>query len=672
MKAVDLLNPSFVVQANYCRDSLRPQTWPPTDSFPIVTDRSGKTVSLYRDSTWDFSSSSRKPFRLNFGDGPQRKDYRPISRENADVLRQVTAWYLHGPRAVHEATTLKAKFNLIRQIFVKATEHGILVTHLSRYPKVIDELGATLPTSRRDELISALHALYEQRELLGFTILDRPGIKQLMASMPDHQERQTPYIPPRIWSYVLGRTDQFISQYLAHQQGVEACFAFTLQRYSEIAGSLEAACKGEYDSRKAPFGESCAHGTFDQICESFGIRDLLDNWTSCSTGETFGPRVLSNYLGMVGYVGTLHIVAQTLMRIEEAWRLRASCHEIHPDPMFGAVHLIHGETTKTLRGHDVVWVASESCVDAIRMMTSAASLRMAAAAGNPDVPTSEEFLINPHLVPKAYEPWTKRFEITADLSIRQSYQSLDQVVRMYPKFLDRCQMIITRDDLNVARRVNPTLDENKYIEGQPWILGWHQFRRTGAVNMFASDIVSKYALQHQLKHRSPLMTHYYSQGFTELLLDEDTRAQILRAMYENSAKDALSILGENVTSPYGSSHKDQVVQPISQRELGQIERLAKSGKLSWRRTPFGGCTSEQRCEYGGFDNLIRCGGGDGEKPCPHGLFDNARTPSILKFKSKIDIQLLDISDESPHRTWLVQTQSALSTILSHTSKVEKA
>lgn len=671
--AIDFLNPSFASKTG-TRDQggQLPNTWPPANDFPITANHHGQPVSRYGDSFWDFSSTSRKPFRINFGDGPQRKDYAPISKENADILRRVIAWYLYGPKAVHEATTLKAKFKLIRPIFVMASAHGILATDLYRYPKVIDELGASLPSSRRDEFISALHTLYEQRDLLGVSLLDKHGIRQLMASMPDHQERQTPYIPPRIWSYVLGRSDEFIAQYLAHQDNIEECFAYTLEKYSQVAGSLEAACKGEYDSRKAPFGESRVDGTFDQVCERFGIRELLETWSSCGNDESFGARVLANYLGMVGYIGTLHIVAHTLMRIEEAWRLRASCHQVHHDSKFGDVHLIHGETSKTLKDSDVVWVASESCVDAIRMMRSAASLRMKVAAGNPDVPTTQEFLDNPYLAPKAYEPWTKRFDIKADLSIRQSYQSLDQVVKMYPKFLDKDQMIITKDDLNVARRVNPTLDETKFSEGMPWILGWHQFRRTGAVNMFASDLVSKYALQHQLKHRSPLMTAYYAQGFTELALDEDTRSQILRAMYEISTQEAVSLLGDHVTSAYGIQHKEHLLQPLNQKELTQIERLAKSGKFPWRRTPFGGCTSEQKCEYGGFDNLIRCGGGDGEPPCAHGLLDRANAPAVLKFKSSIDIQLLDTPEASPHRDWLVQTQAALSNILHHTMQKEQA
>lgn len=665
---VDLLHLG-IVSALYSDESsnIRPPSWPPANDFPIVIDKNGKVISCYGDHVWDLTCWSRKPLVLNFGDGPQRKDRPEISGENAFLLRHIAAWLLYGPRAVREATTLKAKFKLIRPIFVHCSNNGILASDLYRYPKVIESLGASLAASRFDELVFLLHSLYEQRDEIGFFMLDKPGITRLSACVSKHQERQTPYIPPRIWSHVLTRCKEFLDQYLQNKQSIEDCFDYTLNKYADCAGSLESACAGDYNYRKAPFGPTDVDGSFDSVCERFGIRGILEAW--CSGGgevdgyDSFGPRVLSNYFCMTGYIGTLYLVAHTLMRIEEAWRLRTNCHEVHVDPTFGEVHLIHSETSKTLKDPDAVWIASKSCVDAVDVMASVAHLRMKAAAANPVVPTTDEYLKNPCLVPRPYEPWTLRKALESDLSIRQSYQSLNAVVNMYPKFLDQSQMIIRQEDLDIARRINPTLDNEKFALGVPWALGWHQLRRTGAVNMFSSGLVSAFALQHQMKHRTLLMTHFYCQGFSELALDEKTRAEILRAMYDMAAVDATDLFDDSIVSPHGAPRKDHALEPISNKSLTELQKLAKAGKIPWRQTPFGGCTKEGNCEYGGFDNMIRCGGGDGDPPCAHGLFDTARKPAVIKLKKQIDIQVIDTPDKSPLKDWLTQMRVALNNIV---------
>src|SRR5690606_36008847 len=102
--------------------------------------------------------------------------------------------------------------------------------------------------------------------------------------------------------------------------------------------------------------------------------------------------------------------------------------------------------------------------------------------------------------------------------------------------------------------------------GTPWTLAWHQLRRTGAVNMFASGIVSDSSLQHQMKHSTLLMTHYYTHGFSEVPLNEATRAEILGTMYEMAARDASELFTDNFVSAYGGDRKNQALAPISSKD----------------------------------------------------------------------------------------------------------
>jgi len=518
-----------------------------------------------------------------------------------------------------------------------------------------------------DELIATLHAIWEQREELGFFILDPAGITRLMASVEVHTQRQTPYIPPRIWTHILQRANEFIADYIKHRDAIESCYAYCLQRYSDAAGSLQAAVMGDFEMKGRPFSLGDEDGHFADVCLRFGIINLLEKWV-CPEGRTLaesklGIRNLSLYLGMVGYVGTILLAGCSLVRIEEAWNLRSDCHSIHQDRVFGDIHLITGRTTKTVQDDEAIWVTSQWCVDAIQAMSSVAALRMQAAKGYPSLLKAENNFQNPYLVPRPYDPWTTRKKIEADFHIRQTPKSLAQVVEIYKRLFDPNELRITNSDLNVARRINMTLDETKFGEGMVWILGWHQLRRTGAVNMFASGVVSDNSLQHQLKHATLLMTHYYAQGFSEIALDEATRTEIVKTMYEMAAKDSAELFNDDFVSPHGQAHKDRLLSAIDGKQQKALRALAEKGALPWRETPFGGCTKAGHCEYGGFDSIIRCGGGDGSSLCAHGLYDRVKKKNVEVAANRIRIQLLEEPDGSPRRKFLDQTLKSFINII---------
>ena len=130
----------------------------------------------------------------------KRKGAAPISSANADIYRMVATWWLYGPRAVREATTLKSRCNLLHPIFVLCTREGIVASDLASHPNVVDAIGGLIQPSRWGEALQLLHVLYEQRDQLGFTLLDRESLRRMEAASPDHQTRQTSYMPPRIWA----------------------------------------------------------------------------------------------------------------------------------------------------------------------------------------------------------------------------------------------------------------------------------------------------------------------------------------------------------------------------------------------------------------------------------------------------------------------------------------
>ena len=651
-----------------------PTTWPPEGDFPVVVDKAGVVISRYRDHTWNVSVWAGKQFILNFGDGPRssKQAKSSISPDNAALLRQIAAWWLWGPKAVRSARTLVSRFNSLRRLFVYCSRMKIRADQLIAYPAVADGLGRVLAGSVADSIITVLHDLLEHQDGLGFVLLDREGMRRLVASLPRHDKEQTPYIPPRIWLYQARRLEAFLSDFAEHREKLRACFTACLGVYAAHYGSLALACvpKSERHSTPPPFSSispkwteqqiAARIGSFEEIASAHGIADLIDRWLGpAGAGTVCGIRRLAAYFRMTSTVGTAYLLNFSLMRIEEAWKLHSDCLMIERDPKFGDIYLLCGETTKTERDDDARWVACSKVRTAIDAMALVSDLRLVPARSNSRVPLYDAYALNPHLVVRSYEPWANSQNQSQSLDVRPSYPSFDEFVTDSPILFDPNELRITAEDLAIARRVTPTLDPGTYAIGKAWSFGWHQLRRTGAVNMQASGLVSDPSLQYQLKHSSRAMSLYYGQGHSSLRLNDSMRSEYLRTMYEVMGKELELLFSSRFVSPHGERHKAIQLELISGRDSAALAKSARAGDVVYKETLLGGCTKRGPCEFGGVDNVVRCGGGDGKKPCGEALYDREREPEIRRLKEILLENLSDAAEGSRnHNSILAQLRAA--------------
>lgn len=650
----------------------RPPSWPPPKDFPIVIDAHGNVISRYGDSSWRFWPWARKPLTLAFGDGPQRAGTSRNTLVNADLLRQVVAWWMYGPQPVREPGTLMARFYTLRAMFVLCSREGIAASDLMRFPHVADKVHMLMSASQAELGLRLLHALFEQRDQLGFVLLDREGLSRLEAVLPCHERRQTPYIPPRVWTYQVNRLRAFLDDFLGHRQEVEDCFRFCLSAYAHNAGSLAAACRDGLNCSRRPFLVSrdltgartgaIFHGSFSATASRFGIEGLLQRWL-LAPGESLdgsgrGIRSLGSYFSMVSYAGLAYLLNFSMMRIEEAWSLRADCLEVEHDDRFGPIYLFRGPTTKTIQDGDARWVTSPSSHVAVEAMSCVARLRMIAGDADPDVPTTPEHVRNPYLIVRTYEPWNRAHSRYIPMDIRPQYLHYAEVRTVWPNLFDENELRITEEDLRVARLITPTLDTESFAVGNVWPLAWHQLRRTGAVNMQASGLVSDASVQYQLKHVTRAMSLYYGQGYSRVRLNESAQHEYIRATYEVLGKQIAGLFSDRFVSPYGSRRKAEILRLVDPKDNKRLAVAARDGKISWRETLLGGCTRIGPCEYGGVDNIARCGGGDGKAPCPDALFDRAREPGIRRLKQLIECRLVEAPESSPYRESLKAQQRA--------------
>jgi hypothetical protein len=614
-------------------------------------DAQGNAVCYYRDSTWPLDVWAGRPLKINFGDDKTRGAR--LDRANADLLRQCTAWFMLGPRGCRTAASLVAKVTIIKPLFAVCAEQAILASDLMRFEKVIDEVAAALAPSSFAYAITVLHELLDASEKLGFCLLSQDGLARLAMLEPGHDTKQTPYIPPRIWTYQLNRLRECLQDYAQHQERIEDCFMFCLEAHAYNHGSLKAAVMSRTVGNRSPFQNRKSspslryYGTFKLTSDRFGITALIERWLGPFTNEKGEKQIIkfSQYLDLVCMAGLAYLLNFSLMRIQEGYSLRSDCLLIEHDEKFGDIPMLVGETTKTDPDADARWPVSKSAPLAIDAMKHIASLRMLCACERNDLGLTEEDKNNPYLISYQYEPWSRGKN--SSYRTRPTSRDYQQILSSHPYLMDVSQITINEEDLRMARLLTPTLDSQVFKVGALWLFAWHQLRRTGAVNMQASDLVDDSSLQLLLKHHSRVMTLVYGRNHSRLALNTNTRILFLKTMYEELGRALRNLPSPQFVSPLGEARKETIVTFIKETDALALDKAAKQGKVGARRIRAGFCVNHRPCPYGGIEAIAHCLGGDDGKGCPDLLIDMKKEGSIQLYEKVVDDQLMVVHPQSP-------------------------
>lgn len=648
-------------------------SWPPADDFPVVIDSRGNVVSRFLDPIWRLWPWANKTLNISFLDTSNGGRSPAISKENSYTLRLIAAWLLYGPAAVNCTASFDRKMTLLKSIFKIATAENIDITQMSKFPRVIQSCARDIPPKFAAPLIHLLHQLLNDAEAIGFSIIDEAGLRSFASLVSSTTASQTAYIPPRIWKYQFNRVEEFIEDFLLHKHALIKCFNFCLATYAEFYGSLERACTSGVtgDKYKSPFSliNRKTHGGypggFADVALTYGILNLLNKWV-VPDGKDISSAAMkvtrfSTYLSMANAACLSHILNLSLMRISEAWSLTIDCLEIEKDPDIGDIYLLKGITTKTVDDDEARWIAAPSVSKSVEVARCVADLRNIYEKRNAGIKESGSNDSKRFLFVRTQEPWAGIKEQIR--GIRHIPPSYKQISVYFPKLLEPKELKITKRDMEMARLITPTLDTNKICEGKIWPLAWHQLRRTGAVNMQASGLVSDSSIQYQLKHVTRAMTLYYGRGYSHLRLSHSSRNEFIKTMYEVLAKEIELLQSDRFVSPYGQQRKDQILHLVSISDSKKLVSATKAGKISWRFTVLGGCTKKGYCEYGGIDNVARCCGGDGRPPCIEGLIDKSKKNVIFDLGIIVNERIESAPEDSPYKTALMAQKASIDNAL---------
>jgi hypothetical protein len=369
------------------------------------------------------------------------------------------------------------------------------------------------------------------------------------------------------------------------------------------------------------------------------------------------------YLSLVQYAGLAYIANFTLQRISEAAFLRADCLQWEFVENLGSIPIICGETTKTEEDSDARWPTSPSVQIAIESMKAVSNMRMRCSTESPFAQPTEDDIKNPYLFTGVSEPWCHGKRNKKQYSTQIHHSSYSSICKRYPLLFNEEEIRIRETDLKVARMLTPNLNDNFSI-GNPWPFSWHQLRRTGAVNMFMSDIISDSTVQFLMKHASRFMPLYYAQGYTKLLLNKKVEAILITTMYESMAVKLQIAVGPRFVSPLGEDRKQlNLINLVSEKDTRSLIESAKNGEISFRPTRIGACTHRGTCPYGGVESISRCAGGDGGSPCGYALYDKEKSLPIKNELAELKQIIADTAPNSPRYKALQAERKAMENFL---------
>jgi hypothetical protein len=656
---------------------IRPPTWPPEDDWVVSEDSQGNPVSRWGDPFWDFSAWAGLSFKLHFAEGKRAP---ALGLENQHIMRMSATWMIWGPKGETSWSSLKSRFWLVRRILELCERHDIVATNLHRFPQLLKQLPDLFASA--DELrrvVIVCDRLYRAKDAIGLTLLDEYAIATLAkraAELEDDDEtEQTAYIPPRIWTYQILRLRECLDDFLQHKHQIEECFHFCLDAYAHNLGSLEAALlkKGKtgnvlpFSTNKKLSGRRTKrrfYGGFEVTARKFGIFDLLQKWIKLPKSG-FKVTAFSSYLSLIQYVGIAYITNFTLQRKEEVGSLRYDCLTWETDPVFGRMLIICGETTKTDPDSDARWPASPSVEIAVEAMRVVAKLRMECASKNPRVGCSEDDKANPYLYHRAFEPWSTHPGEWQPYSTRARVPTYKDVARLYPLLFDTKKLEITEDDLKIARRFTPNLNKGgTFAIGKTWPLGYHELRRTGGVNMYASGLLSETSIQVIMKHSTVFQTRYYGKNFSKIRFNEEFEKQTTAARYEVIARQIETFVEDRYVRPASAGQTDDIiVDLLAMKDFKALVKAAARGEIPFREIRLGGCTNRGHCDYGGIESVARCAGGDGFDPCRDAAFDKTKRASVKRQLESIEQRLGALAPGTPRSLALQKEANGLRNFL---------
>lgn len=461
---------------------------------------------------------------------------------------------------------------------------------------------------------------------------------------------QHPVIPSRILFEKLLSFKDVLDDYFKYEENFRQILNLSKLCHSYLVGQ-------DWDYNTPP-GFKKKGMKFERVAIEYGIFDLIVKYDINSVTE------LCNFLGKVQYCAMMTIVAYTGMRRSEALSLNYDCIRIKKRP-YGRIRHIVGITTKLTRAKfHTSWVTSKHVMPAIRAAQSICSL-----AADSFYNQQQDVKTFPLFISRSYISFShRRSRATMRPAGGLKSGALDPIYFE----CDMPDILMTKDDLDELKEVAPFQDwdgDGRFQVGQNWPITIHQLRRSLAVYAAKSGLVRHSSLRRQLKHLSVEMSLYYARGSSRVksifnpdrdhIMHDFTREKLAELDATLYIRDVLT-RHEHVHGGHAMTLKAQRAQndqqdgassPITMDDKAKTLEDFKKGRIAWRPTIPGGCTSKDGCQTVAHPTLTKCFAGAG---CNDAVILPEKVNAAIDMQHNL-ISVLDITSVE-YRTELAQLE----------------
>ena len=642
--------------------------WPPPDDFVIFYNqegtgpaigRNGDSQGCFGDTNWNSSSYGYVGF--NFAK-------QNLSKQNTQILKElmfICLWYM--PLFPGKVRSLTTHFGAFVDMGRYSDKHGVRIDELYKFPKLYEGLLASLTPSKQKRLISVLALVKRHQDEIGITLANHKFMIELKRLQLPHIPTQHAYIPPRIWAGLIQRCDEIIDLYLNCKDDIENAICKLIDTYKHNK-EVKSLYPSPFDKRLSKQVKGFIKLDPESFIETYNLQVVLDALGISIVlpgGRNNALRAIAMIIDDVEQVCFWYVVAHSIQRKSEASDLRFDCFHEDSDPRLGKVAMLCGETIKTDPDSDARWIVPRNVKKAIDCLKSISTLKHHGAG---KAPTKTSYLFT------TYRPEWNAFgasRINKGGGPHKNYNLWRANTSLEKKpIFSEALFRITPEDYAIAYQLTPRLTEKDWFkEGGLWHFTPHQFRRTLAVNLFATGI-SDDVVQWMMKHKSLAMTYYYGRNYSRLKVNAEAGGVVASESYNMKLNSFIQLSDPNNKSnvfAVGHNRIDcNVLHLIKEKRHKDLMLLVKKGLLDARPTLLGLCMSPS-CSYGGIESVAHCAGTFGKGPCKDAVFSKSNGPRLQKLLDAHKDRLLCLDKQDVEHVAITHEIKAIEVYFNATS-----
>lgn len=663
----------------------------PSENFVISRNLQGEILSVYSDNIWDLSPYSliSKGIKYNFisqfgkEEGELSETAHTIIGELKRIMFVVIYEPTHSGGQRNKPQTYRKILDVLRGISIIALNENKTLAQLHESPLAVPKITASLYASRtafrKAETLRDLKALIDylnDRFNAGLpTLIDKKHLKKLLSVgsqlrsnyVNDPSAQRTPLIPSRIYSALIDLSTEMVADFNEHKENIKGL----LNRidtdplfFATPAMLIENAKKGSANSAKVYEAFTAYKAKYpsakrkdmllvsqeDSIAE-YRLTEFFEKWPIGSNYKNhsylkYTINGMRGYLSLVLDAARLLIYCYTGMRKHEIDALQRNCLSSIKIPGLGDLPIVLSRTSKmTNSNYSETLLPWATCSAAIPAIEACEFIH--------------EMMACPYniLFPNIDQPTKiRKFLDTND----HRQRLLAYISRGSDELRVRESDIVELENFDAFRdwRNDPRLNLKV---GEYFHIANHQFRRSTAVYAARSGRVSLPSLKFQFKHLSEVMTMLYRENasFAENILKEiksGNSHDIIREYRDElmllEALDFEAHVVKSTDKLFGGAgsrfEQEKSHNPSWFKSIEEIEKRVKDGRISYRETAIGGCSSRVMCDKFNVDEVIPClagcddailGGDDGL-----GL---ERGHKLKQYKSTLEAELEHIDPKHP-------------------------